>query len=321
MGYINYEWISISLLNGISYGLLLFLLSSGLTLILSMMGVLNVAHASFYMLGAYVGYTLNQYANFWVALIIAPVIVGTLGAVVEKYGLRRLHKLGHISELLFTFGITFITVELVQLFWGRNALPFHPPLLLEGVAFIVFNTNLPIYKLFMMLVSILVLGVLLLCLHKTRIGLIIQASLTHPEAVQALGHNVPQVFMGVFGGGVALAALAGVIAGPAFITDPAMASSVGPIIFVIIVIGGMGSLLGAFIASLLVGCLQNFAVASEFSVLNLCITLGCDVPAANTLLYSLISLKLSQVSAVLPYIVLIGMLVFKPKGLLGVRDN
>lgn len=316
----NYEFISISLLNGISYGLLLFLLSAGLTLILSMMGVLNFAHASFYMLGAYFGYTISQYVGFWAALLLAPLAVGVLGAWVEKYGLRRTHKFGHVPELLFTFGLTFIIVELVQLFWGRNALPFRVPELLEGSAFTIFTSTFPKYKVFMMVASLLMLLVLYLGLTRTRVGLIIQAALTHPETVQALGHNVPRVFMMVFGGGTALAALAGVIGGPAFVTDPAMAATVGSIIFVVVVVGGMGSLAGAFIASLLIGCLQTFAVGIETSLLSLLAPLGVSMDA-KTFGYSVMSLKISQIAPIMPYLLLVLILIFRPKGLLGTREG
>src|SRR5690606_10633491 len=110
-----------TLLNGLTYGLLLFMLSSGLTLIFSMMGVLNFAHASFYMLGAYFAYTISESTDFWIALVLAPVLVGILGAAVERFGLRSVHKYGHIPELLFTFGLSFVMVEIVQLIWGRSA--------------------------------------------------------------------------------------------------------------------------------------------------------------------------------------------------------
>src|SRR5215204_2180819 len=121
------EFFTISLLNGISYGLLLFMLSSGLTLIFSMMGVLNFAHASFYMLGAYFAYSTTQLVGFWPALFIAPLVVAGLGALFEKFCLRRVHKFGHVPELLITFGLSYVMLELVQLIWGRTAVEFQPP--------------------------------------------------------------------------------------------------------------------------------------------------------------------------------------------------
>ena len=127
----NVEFFVISLLNGVSYGLLLFMLSSGLTLIFSMMGVLNFAHTSFYMLGAYVAYTLSGIIGFWPALFIAPLLVGALGAGFERYSLRRVHKFGHVPELLVTFGLSFLILELVQLVWGRSTVPYALPTLLQ----------------------------------------------------------------------------------------------------------------------------------------------------------------------------------------------
>ncbi|MFA9273209.1 MAG: branched-chain amino acid ABC transporter permease, partial [Baekduiaceae bacterium] len=121
------EFFIISMLNGLSYGLLLFMLSSGLTLIFSMMGVLNFAHASFYMVGAYVGYSVSQIVGFWPALVIAPLVVGALGALFERIALRKVHKFGHVPELLVTFGLSYVLLELVQLIWGRLALEFRPP--------------------------------------------------------------------------------------------------------------------------------------------------------------------------------------------------
>ena len=263
------EFTLISLLNGLSYGLLLFMLSSGLTLIFSMMGVLNFAHASFYMLGAYFGYAISQYAGFWPALVVAPVLVGLVGAAVERFGLRTVHKHGHVSELLFTFGLSYVVVELVQLVWGRAAVPYKIPATLDGPLFTLFTTAFPAYRGFMMMVALLMLLSIWLLLTRTRIGLVIQAALTHPEAVGALGHNVPRIFMLVFGGGCALAGLAGVIGGNAFVTEPAMAATVGSIIFVVVVVGGMGSLGGALLASVLIGMIQTFAVALDWSLLGL----------------------------------------------------
>jgi branched-chain amino acid transport system permease protein len=194
------EFYTIFLLNGISYGLLLFMLSSGLTLIFSMMGVLNFAHASFYMLGAYVAYSVTALVGFWWALLLAPLAVGAIGAGFEKYCLRRVHKFGHVPELLITFGLSYILLELVQLVWGRSSVDYRVPAALDGPLFTIFGTQFPNYRGFMMLVAVLMLISIWLLLTRTRIGLVIQAALTHPEMAGALGHNVPRVFMLVFGG-------------------------------------------------------------------------------------------------------------------------
>ncbi|MBC3935840.1 branched-chain amino acid ABC transporter permease [Undibacterium rugosum] len=314
------EFILISLLNGVSYGLLLFMLSSGLTLIFSMMGVLNFAHASFYMLGAYFAYMLSSYFGFWTAFFLAPLLVGILGAMVEKYGLRRVHRYGHIPELLFTFGLSYVIVELVQLIWGRSNVPYAIPASLEGSLFTIYSTTFPAYRGFMMLVALAMLLAIYVLLTRTRIGLVIQAALTHPEAVEALGHNVPRVFMLVFGGGCALAGLAGVVGGNAFVTEPGMAATLGSIIFVVVVVGGMGSLAGAFVASLLIGIVQTFAVALDHSLASILLKAGMplspDWPA-----YALAQVTISQAAPVLPYLLLVLILIFRPRGLLGNREG
>lgn len=314
------EFFTISLLNGISYGLLLFMLSSGLTLIFSMMGVLNFAHASFYMLGAYFAFTTAQLVGYWPALVVAPLLVAVLGALFEKYCLRRVHKFGHVAELLITFGLSFILLEMVQLVWGTGSVDYRVPEVLDGPLFTLYGTQFPMYRGFMMLVAVLMLVAIWLLLTRTRIGLVIQAALTHPQTVESLGHNVPRVFMLVFGGGAALAGLAGVIGGNAFVTEPGMAATVGSIIFVVVVVGGMGSLSGAFLASLLIGVVQTFAVGVDASIQGALDTVGLQV-SSDTFGYALWKLKISQVAPILPYLFLVLMLIFRPKGLLGTREG
>ncbi|MCJ0763267.1 branched-chain amino acid ABC transporter permease [Variovorax terrae] len=316
----NPEFFAISMLNGVSYGLLLFMLSSGLTLIFSMMGVLNFAHTSFYMLGAYFAYTLSGSIGFWPALVIAPLLVGALGALFERYSLRRVHKFGHVPELLVTFGLSYLILELVQLVWGRSTVPYQLPSQLQGPLFTLYGTQFPKSRSFIMLVAMLMLLSVWLLLTRTRIGLVIQAALKNPEMVEALGHNVPRVFMLVFGGGCALAGLAGVIGGNTYVTEPAMASSVGSIIFVVVVVGGMGSLAGAFLASLLIGVVQTFAIAIDYSFVNLFASFGVSVND-QSFGWPVWRLSVSQVAPILPYLFLVLILIFRPKGLLGTRED
>jgi branched-chain amino acid transport system permease protein len=343
------EFFVISALNGLSYGLLLFMLSSGLTLIFSMMGVLNFAHASFYMVGAYVGYSVAQLVGFWPALLVAPLVVGALGALFERLCLRKVHKYGHVPELLITFGLSFVLLELVQLVWGRTAVEFRPPAALQGAAFTLVQHSVegfrvvwgsapaalcsaaeagvrvicspfPATRGFMMLTAIFMLVALGLLLARTRIGLVIQAALTHPDTVEALGHNVPRIFMLVFGAGAALAGLAGVVGGSTFVTEPNMALTVGSIIFVVVVVGGMGSLSGAFVASLLIGLVQTFAVALDHSVGSVLQLLGLD-PGSAARDSTFLKLTISQVAPILPYLLLVLILIFRPSGLLGKREG
>ena len=316
----NPEFFVISLLNGVSYGLLLFMLSSGLTLIFSMMGVLNFAHTSFYMLGAYFAFTISGVVGFWPALVLAPLVVFALGAAFERYCLRRVHKFGHVPELLVTFGLSYLILEVVQLVWGRSTVPYGLPEQLQGPLFSLYGTQFPKSRSFVMLVALLMLLSVWLLLTRTRIGLVIQAALKYPEMVEALGHNVPRVFMLVFGGGAALAGLAGVIGGNTYVTEPAMAASVGSIIFVVVVVGGMGSLAGAFIASLLIGVVQTFAVALDYSLIHVFKAVGVAV-TDQTFGYPLLKLTISQVAPILPYLFLVLILIFRPKGLLGTRED
>ena len=310
----------ISTLNGVLFGMLLFLMASGLTLIFSMMGVLNFAHASFYMLGAFFGFQISRYIGFWPALVVAPLMVGVIGALVERYGLRNVHRHGHVAELLFTFGLAFVIEEVVQMIWGKAPVDYRVPSLLDFTAFTVLSTNYPAYKLFMLLISMGIFMVLLAVLTRTRIGLIIKASLSHPNMVAMLGHNVPRVFMLVFGLGCALAAVAGVIAGPALVTQSNMAGLLGPILFVIVVVGGLGSLPGAFVASLLIGLMQTFAVSVNASLSDLIgalrLTLDPRSPFAE-----LANVTVAQIAPVIPYLLLVLILMLRPTGLFGTRET
>jgi branched-chain amino acid transport system permease protein len=337
----------INLLNGLSSGLLLFMLSSGLTLIFSMMGVLNFAHAGFYMLGAYVAYTLSGVVGFWVALVVAPVLVGLGGALFERTVLRRVHRFGHVAELLVTFGLSYVMIELAQLIWGRTSVPFEAPPAIQGTAFtlvkssaaamqlvwgaagdamcrgagdiVVQCSRFPMNRAFLAVVALVMLAALWLMLTRTRVGLVIQAALTHPDAVETLGHNVPRVFMLVFGVGCAMAGLAGVVGGITFVTEPNMAN-IGPIIFAVIVIGGMGSLPGAFVGSLVIGLLQTLPLTVDRSLADLAAGVGLTLPA-DGMLPALARITLSQAAPVLPYLLLVLILIVRPRGLLGTREG
>ena len=345
----------LSLFNGLSVGLLLFMLASGLTLIFSLMGVLNFAHAGFYMLGAYVGWSLSQLWGFWAALLLAPLLVGLAGALFERSVLRRVHPQGHIPELLVTYGLGYVMLELVQLVWGRQPLGLQPPEALRGPLFTLVDlraasanpgwslawgappaacaaspgavcTQFPAFRAFAMGVAVAVLLALWALLRFSRVGLVIQAALSHPQMVQALGHDVPRVFMLVFAIGTALAALAGVIGGALRVVEPSMALAVGALVFAVIVIGGLGSLAGAFVAALAIGVLESFAVGSNRSLQDL---LGLadtiEVPGAygvwGPALQALLAVRVSQVAAVLPYALLVLVLLFRPRGLFGKREG
>jgi branched-chain amino acid transport system permease protein len=314
------EIVFISTLNGVLFGMLLFLMASGLTVIFSMMGVLNFAHASFYMLGAFFGFEISRHIGFWPGLVIAPLLVGGIGMAVERYGLRQVHRHGHVAELLFTFGLNFVIQELGHMVWGKLPVDYRVPPALDFPAFTIFSTQYPAFKIFELAISIAIFLALLLVIKRTRVGLVVQAALTHPDMVGMLGHNVDRVFMLVFGVGAALAAVAGVIAGPALVTQSNMAASLGPILFVVVVVGGLGSLGGAFVASLLIGLLQTFAVASNASLADLFGELtGSGLVTAY--LSDIWNVTVAQVAAILPYLLLVLILIFRPRGLMGTRET
>jgi branched-chain amino acid transport system permease protein len=336
------DQVVVNVLNGVSAGLLLFMLSAGLTLIFSMMGVLNFAHAGFYMLGAYLGYAIARAAGFWPAIVAAPLVVGAAGALFERYALRRVHRHGNVAELLVTFGLATLILEIVQLVWGRAAVPNDPPAWLQQPAFTLVHragaglrvvlgradaalcaqascSPFPATRTFVMAVAMAMLLGLWALLTRTRAGLVIRGALTHPQMVEALGHDVPRVFMLVFGAGCALAGLAGVVGGMTFVTEPAMAASVGPILFVAVVVGGTGSLAGAFAGSLIVGLLQTVPLASAASLADAASALGWQV-AADSAWRPVLKLTVAQVAPILPYLLLVIVLIARPQGLFGKRD-
>jgi branched-chain amino acid transport system permease protein len=314
------EIVLVSLFNGLVYGMLLFMLASGLTLIFSMMGVLNFAHASIYMIGAYLAFTISQLIGFFPALIVAPLLCGLIGAGIEVWGLRRVHGNGHIAELLFTFGMVFIIQRGVQMVWGMLPMAYRVPRILDFPLFTVYGANFPAYRGFMLLVSVGMLVATWVLLKRTRVGLIIQAALTHPQMASALGHNVPRVFTIVFAGGCLLAGLAGVIGGNYQTTEPGMAEAMGPIVFVVVVFGGLGSLSGCFIASILMGLIQTFAVVINYSLLDLIKPLGISVSGDN-LFTEILTVPVARIGALLPFAMMIIILLFRPRGLLGTRDT
>lgn len=316
------ELVLVNLIDGLVTGLLLFMLSAGLTLIFSMMGVLNFAHASFYMLGAYFAFQISLALGFWMGLLIAPLIVGVMGAGVERYGLRRVHQYGHVPELIFTFGLALLIEELVQFIWGKNQMPYDIPDILNFTAFAIAGNSIPAYKIFMIFISISIFIGLLYVLTKTRVGMIIQAALSYPRTVEALGHNVPLIFMGVFGVGTALAGVAGVIAGPVLGTFPGMAFVLGSIVFVTIVIGGLGSLWGALVASLLIGWITTFAKSYNIAMSDVLGIFGMQPPENldDSILRDLWTVTSPQIADILPYILMVLILIFRPYGLFGNRD-
>ena len=238
---------------GLVLGMIYVLLAIGLSLIFGLMTVVNFAHGALYMLGAYFGVFLLGYTkSFWVALILAPLMVGALGLLTERFLIRRLYGRSPDDPLLLTFGLSLILIEGVKVFWGKIGLTLDPPRALAGavdLGFMIF----PAYRLFLIAVTVAVLIALYFFLGRTNIGLIIRAGSRDPLMVRALGINLGRVWLVVFGIGTALAGLAGILAGPMRGAYAEMGVTMVIESFVVIVVGGMGSLLGAVVAGLLIG--------------------------------------------------------------------
>jgi len=238
---------------GLVLGMIYVLLAIGLSLIFGLMTVVNFAHGALYMLGAYFGVFLLTYTNsFWVALIVAPLMVGALGLLMERFLIRRLYGRSPDDPLLLTFGLSLILVEGVKVFWGKIGLTLDPPRGLAGavdLGFMIF----PAYRLFLIVVTVAVLVGLYFFLGRTNVGLIIRAGSRDPLMVRALGIDLGRVWLVVFGIGTALAGLAGILAGPMRGAYAEMGVTMVIESFVVIVVGGMGSLLGAVVAGLLIG--------------------------------------------------------------------
>ena len=242
--------------NALSQAALLFFLGVGLTLIFGIMRIVNFAHGTLYMLGAFIGYSLvRDTGSFRVALALAPIAVGAIGTAFELGILCRLYRREAHAILMVTFGLALVTGEAVRLIWGSDALQVPPPAHLSGVVFLL-DEPFPVYRLFLVGFGIVVAVAIWQLLERSRLGLLIRATSQNAEMVHALGTDVTLVRSGVFGIGCGLAALGGVLAAPLVTASLGMAASVIIDAFVIVIIGGMGSFLGSLIGSILVGFVQ-----------------------------------------------------------------
>lgn len=247
-------------IHGLAYGMILFLIASGLNMIFGMMGILNLAHTAFFMLSAYFCYQFITWTgSFWMALFLAPIATAFLGILLEKFVLRKVHLGGHLSELIVTGGVGMVILAAVKIFWGTESLPVKMPEVLTGL--IKFGgLEYPIYRLFIIGMALLVLMFMALLLYKTRLGKIVQAAVSDADMVNALGINIPMVFMTVFGVGTWLAGVAGVAIAPILMVFPGLDGQVGMDAFMVVVTGGFGSLMGAFIVSIIFGLLSSYGV-------------------------------------------------------------
>ena len=247
-------------LHGLAYGMILFLIASGLNVIFGMMGVLNLAHASFFMLSAYLGYQVVALTgSFWLALLFAPLGSAVVGVAMERFLLRRVHAFGHMGELILTVGVGSIVLAAVKSIWGTESLQLKMPALLSGRVSIA-GLDYPVYRLFIIGLALVILAVMTLLLYRTRLGKIVRAAVSDAGMVNALGINIPLVFMLVFGVGVWMAGFAGVAIAPILTVFPGLADQVGMDAFIVVVTGGFGSLAGAFVVSLIFGLLSSYGV-------------------------------------------------------------
>jgi branched-chain amino acid transport system permease protein len=258
----------IQLLNAVQYGLLLFLLSSGLTLIFGIMGVINLAHGSFYMIGAYLAYWLAKLTgSLWLAIPLGIVITFGIGLVLETTIISRLYKRDHLYQVLLTFGLILVFEELRSILFGDEVHGVAVPALLDFSIPLTETLSYPVYRLFVTAVCLTIAGLLYLVIHRTRIGMMIRAGNSNREMAASLGVNIPLLFAFVFASGMALAAFAGTIAAPISSVFPGMGNQILINCFVVVVIGGIGSINGAMIASLAIGLADTLGkvVAAEYS--------------------------------------------------------
>jgi len=249
----------IQLLNSIQYGLLLFLVASGLTLIFGIMGIINLAHGSFYMIGAYMAFSLASLTgSLFVAIVLGTVLSVVLGVVLEWALFSHLYKRDHLQQVLLTYGLILVFEELRSIIVGNDVHGVNVPDILNWSLPLTDTLSYPVYRLFMSAVCVVLAALLYVLIRRTRLGMMIRAGASNREMVQSLGLNINLVYRLVFALGVALAAFAGMIAAPVSSVYPGMGTQVLIICFVVVVIGGIGSIWGALVAALLIGLADTF---------------------------------------------------------------
>lgn len=259
----------LQLLNGLVASMLLFIMAAGLSLIFGQMNVINLSHGAFYLLGGYIGLTaMRQWGAFWPAVIVAPLLVGSLGLLIERFLLRRLYGgHHHLQQVLLTFGVALIMSDLIQWNWGAYVESVPPPVLLAG-QWPLFGLQFPVYRAAIIGFGLLLALGLYLFMGRTRLGAIVRAGVSHSQMVSGLGININRVFAGVFAVGTALAALAGVLGAPITTLYPGLDFEILILTVVVVVVGGLGSLKGAFFGALLIGTADTFGkwLIPEFSL-------------------------------------------------------
>jgi branched-chain amino acid transport system permease protein len=257
----------IQVLNGVQYGLLLFLCAAGLTLIFGIMGIINLAHGSFYMLGAYLAWSLTErIGSLWLSLPLGVALSVVFGLFLEWLLINRLYRRDHLYQVLLTYGLILIFEELRSILWGDDVHGVPVPGLLAASIPLTENLSYPVYRLAISAVCIALAGAMYWLIQKTRIGMTIRAGSVNREMVQALGINIHLLYRLVFALGVALAAFAGMIAAPVSSVFPGMGNQILILCFVVVVIGGIGSVKGALVAAILIGLVDTFGKVTSLEI-------------------------------------------------------
>ena len=257
----------IQLLNAVQYGLLLFLIAAGLTLIFGIMGIVNLAHGSFYMVGAYLAWSLSTHlGSLWLAIPAGVALSVVLGMLLEWLLIRRLYRLDHLQQVLLTYGLILIVEESRSILWGNDVHAVPVPDLLAASIPLTDTLSYPVYRLGISVACIAIAWLLYGLIRHTRLGMTIRAGATNREMVQSLGIDIDLLYRFVFALGVALAAFAGMIAAPVSTVYPGMGNQVLIISFVVVVIGGIGSVRGALVAALLIGLVDTFGKVVELKI-------------------------------------------------------
>jgi branched-chain amino acid transport system permease protein len=290
----------IQLLNGVQYGLLLFLVSSGLTLVFGIMGVINVAHGSFYMIGAYLAWWLTAaLGSFWLALPAAIVLTVAIGLALEALLIKRLYRRDHLYQVLLTYGLILVFEETRSILWGDDVRGVPIPEIFSASIPLTETLSYPVYRLWISAVCLVVAGLMVWVIQKTRLGMMIRAGSANREMVQSLGLNIELIYRAVFAAGITLAGLAGMIASPVSAVFPGMGNQVLIVCFVVIVIGGMGSVKGAMVASLLIGLVDTFGKVLHLEIGGLKL--------------------LPELSSMTVYLLMAVVLLWRPEGIYGRR--
>lgn len=298
----------VQVLNGFQLGMLLFLVAAGLTLVFGVMNFVNLAHGVQYMLGAYLGVTLAAMTgSFWGGLVLAAIAAGVFGLALEWVVFRFLYRRSDLDQVLATFGVILTLNEAVRLIWGSAPLEMPMPALLSGTFPLMQGLRYPVYRVAIGVVGLLVALLLALAINKTRAGMLIRAGASNPAMVSALGIDIHRLFRLVFGVGAMLAGFAGVLAAPLVSVEPGMGENVLILAFVVIVIGGIGSIRGAFVAAVLVGLADTVGRSSIGDLAHLLLS----GPAASRLGPALASMLI--------YLVMAAVLAVRPAGLFPAR--